>query len=373
MSILDKTPYSGLETTPGRKNVMQFLSRKTKTLLGVDISSSAVKLVEFSMKNGCFRLENYVIGELPSSAVMERTRIEIGTVGNAIRLAMSMLKPGTKEAAVAIPGSAVITKIIEMDMQMNDSDIESQITVDADKYFPRTLGDVAIDFERQAQVDPRSGVVNVLLTACRKEEVSARAAALQSGGLIARVVDTETCAMERAFQLLLAQLAGGRTHTVAVLDIGASITTMHVLLQGRTIYAREQFFGGRQLVDDVQRRFELSAMEAKTAIRLGTLSDEYKHKILLPFKGALVQHISRSLEFFYSSSQYIDIDQIVLAGGVAAIHGLAEIVHEKLDKPAIVANPFRDIAVGSKVNRSLLVNDGPALMTACGLAMRSRY
>jgi type IV pilus assembly protein PilM len=342
-------------------------------MLGVDINSSAVKLLELSLNDGCYRLESYVIHPLPLKALVDQNICDIDAVGDAIRQALSILKPATKEAAVAVAGSAVITKIIEMSAAMNDSEMENQIIVEADQYIPYPLSEVAIDFERQEQADPRSDLVDVLLAACRKENVESRVAALQSGGLVARVVDIEAYAMERAFSLLQGQLAGADPHTVAILDIGATITTLHVLLGGRTIYTREQLFGARQLVEDVQRRFGLSAIEAETAIRRGTLADEYEQEILAPFKDTVVQQISRSLQFFFSSSQYNDVDQIILAGGVAAIDGLAGLVREQLATPAMVANPFQDIATGSKVNKTLLANDAPALMIACGLAMRSKY
>lgn len=353
--------------------MLQFLSKKTKTLLGVDISSTAVKLLEFSLSNGRYRIENYVIRQLPFNAVVEKNISDIDAVGDAIRQALSILKPATKEAAVAVAGSAVITKIIEMSAAMNDSEMENQIIVEADQYIPYPLSEVAIDFERQEQSDSKSDFVDVLLAACRKENVESRVGALQSGGLVARVVDIEAYAMERAFGLLRGQLANVDAHTVAILDIGATITTLHVLLEGKTIYTREQLFGGRQLVEDVQRRFGLSAVEAESSIRRGTLPEEYEQEILAPFKDAAVQQVSRSLQFFFSSSQYNDVDQIILAGGVAAIDGLAGLIREQLATPAMVANPFQDIAIGSKVNKTLLNNDAPALMIACGLAMRSKY
>ncbi len=353
--------------------MLQFLSRKTRTLLGVDINSSAVKLLELSLSNGRYRLENYVIRPLPVNAVMEKNISDIDAVGDAIRQALSILKPATKEAAVAVPGSAVIMKTIEISASLNDTEMENQIIVEADQYIPYPLSEVAMDFERQEQADPRSDFVDVLLAACRKENVESRVAALQSGGLVARVVDIEAYAMERAYSLLQGQLAGADPHNVAILDIGAPITTLHVLLEGRTIYTREQHFGGRQLVEDVQRRFGLSAIEAETGIRRGTLPDEYEQEILVPFKDAAVQQISRSLQFFFSSSQYNDVDHIILAGGVAAIDGLAGLVWQQLATPVLVANPFQDIATGNKVNKTLLAKDAPALMIACGLAIRSEY
>ena len=353
--------------------MLEFLSRKSKTLLGVDISSTAVKLLELSLTNGKYRIENYVIRQLPANAVVEKNISDIDAVGDCISQAVSMLKPATKEAAVAVAGSAVITKIIEMNAAMSDDEMENQIIVEADQYIPYPLSEVAIDFERQESTDPNSDFVDVLLAACRKENVESRVGAMQSGGLNALVVDIEAYAMERAFGLLVDQLQGSDPQTVAIIDIGATVTTLHVLLNGKTIYTREQLFGGRQLIEDVQRRFGLSAVEAETAIRRGTLPEEFEHEILSPFKDLVVQQVSRSLQFFFSSSQYNDVDQIILAGGVAAIDGLSELVREQLATPALVANPFLNLATGSKVNKTLLTNDAPALMIACGLAMRSKY
>ena len=199
--------------------MLEFLSRKSKTLLGVDISSTAVKLLELSLQNGKYRIENYVIRQLPPNAVVEKNISDIDAVGESIRQAVSLLKPGTKEAAVAVAGSAVITKIIEMNASMTDSEMENQIIVEADQYIPYPLSEVAIDFERQDSGDGSSDFVDVLLAACRKENVESRVGALESGGLSAKVVDIEAYAMERAFGLLQAQLAAFDPQTVAILTV----------------------------------------------------------------------------------------------------------------------------------------------------------
>jgi type IV pilus assembly protein PilM len=347
--------------------------KKPKNLLGVDISSTAVKLLELSHVNGRYQIENYVIRPLPVNAVLEKNINDPAAVGESIRQAVSILKPATREAAVAVAGSAVITKVIEMNAALNDAEMENQIIVEADQYIPYPLGEVAIDFERMEQTDTESDFVDVLLAACRKENIESRVGALEAGGLIARVVDIEAYAIERAYELLAEQLQGVDVRTVAIIDIGATVTTLHVLLNGKTIYTREQLFGGRQLVEDVQRRFGLSATEAETAIKRHSLPEEYQAEILMPFKEAAAQQASRSLQFFFSSSQYNDVDYIVLAGGVAAISGLGDMVEDNLGSPVLTGNPFLNLAAGSKVNKTMLSNDAPSLMIACGLAMRSRY
>ena len=177
--------------------------------------------------------------------------------------------------------------------------------------------------------------------------------------------------MERAFSLIQHQLDLDEESTVAVVDIGATMTTLSVLHNGQTIYTREQLFGGKQLTDEIMRRYGLPLEEAGLAKKQGGLPDDYEPEVLEPFKDAVVQQVARSLQFFFSSSQYNDVDHIILAGGVSSMEGLAEIVQEKLGTPSTVANPFAEMSISSRVNAVALSSDAPAMMIACGLALRS--
>jgi type IV pilus assembly protein PilM len=159
--------------------------------------------------------------------------------------------------------------------------------------------------------------------------------------------------------------------TIAMVDIGASMTTLSVFAGGESVYTREQLFGGKQLTDEIMNRYDLSFEEAGRAKKQGGLPHDYEREVLEPFREAVVQQVSRSLQFFFSSSDYTKLDCVVLCGGVAAIDGLAEIIGERLSTPTIVANPFADMSVGSRVNAQALAKDAPAMMVACGLAMRS--
>ena len=149
------------------------------------------------------------------------------------------------------------------------------------------------------------------------------------------------------------------------------MTTLSVLADDRSIYTREQLFGGKQLTEEIQRRYSLSFEEAGLAKKQGGLPDDYEAEVLQPFKEAVLQQVTRSLQFFFSSSQYDDVDYIVLAGGTASIEGLAEMIENKLGTPTVIANPFVDMSIASKVDANALANDAPAMMIACGLAMRS--
>lgn len=344
--------------------------RKSTNLLGVDISSTSVKILQLSGSSDKYKLENYVIRPLPLNSVVEKNISDLDAVGDCIASAIGMLKPSIREAAVAVAGSAVITKTIEMNAALTDNEMENQIVVEADQYIPYPLDEVAIDFERQSLSDRSTDLVEVLLAACRKENVDSRVGALEIGGLETKVVDIEAYAIERAFELLNNQIGAGDDQTVAIVDIGSTMTTLNVILSGRTIYTREQMFGGNQMVEEVVRRFGLTAAEAESAIKRGGLPEEYDEEILNPFKLSVVKQVSQTLQFFFSSSHYNEVDYVVLAGGVAAIEGLSDMIQENLSTPVMLANPFKDLDVSSKVNKTLLRNDAPALLIACGLAMR---
>jgi len=246
-----------------------------------------------------------------------------------------------------------------------------QLTLEADQYIPYPLEEVAIDFEVQGPSPEREGQVEVLLAACRRETIDARVEAIEAAELTPRIMDVEAYAMERAFFLLQSQFDLSAQSTVAVVDIGATMTTLSVLNNGQTIYTREQLFGGKQLTDEIMRRYGLPLEEAGLAKKQGGLPDDYEPEVLDPFKDAVVQQVARSLQFFFSSSQYNDVDQIILAGGVASMDGLEELVQEKLGTPTAVANPFASMSVSSRVNAVALSSDAPAMMIACGLALRS--
>ena len=345
--------------------------RKATLVLGLDISSTTVKLLELSYSGDRYRVESYAVSSLPLDAVIEKNVNDVDGVANAIRSVVAQSRTKLKTVAAAVAGSSVITKMIDMPEGLSDDDMETQLTLEADQYIPYPLDEVAIDFEVQGASPEREAQVEVLLAACRSETIDARVEAIESAEMAAKIVDVEAYAMERAFSLIQNQLALDEDSTVAVVDIGATMTTLSVLNNGQTIYTREQLFGGKQLTDEIMRRYGLPLEEAGLAKKQGGLPDDYEPEVLEPFKDAVVQQVARSLQFFFSSSQYNDVDHIILAGGVSSMEGLAELVQEKLGTPSTVANPFADMAISSRVNAVALSSDAPAMMIACGLALRS--
>ncbi|RUL64087.1 pilus assembly protein PilM [Dyella dinghuensis] len=350
---------------------MGLLTPKKPPLVGVDISSTAVKLLQLSQAGGRYRVEHYAIEPLPPNAVVEKNIVEVEAVGEAIRRALARSGAKVKHASAAVAGSAVITRIVPMAAELSEDDLESQIMVEANQYIPYPIEEVSLDFEVLGPVRDNPEMNNVLLAASRTENVDMRVAALDLGGLTAEIIDVEAFAMENAFTMISDQLNVGRDALVAVVDIGATMTTLSVLKNQRTIYSREQVFGGKQLTDEIMRRYGLSYEEAGRAKRKGGLPESYEAEALQPFKESLVQQISRLLQFFYAGSEYSKVDQVVLAGGCASIDGINTMLEEQLGLPCVVANPLARMSLSNRVQAQSLTQDAPALMIAVGLAMRS--
>jgi type IV pilus assembly protein PilM len=317
---------------------------KTPPLLGVDISSTAVKLLQLSQTGGRYRVEHYAVEPLPPNAVVEKNIVEVEAVGEAIKRALTRSGARARHAAAAVAGSAVITKVIPMQANLSDDEMDDQIQVEAGQYIPYPIEEVSLDFEVLGPVKDNPEMVQVLLAASRTENVDVRIAALDMGGLTAQVVDVEAFAMENAFRLISDQLSVPKDALVALVDVGATMTTLNVLRNQRSIYTREQVFGGKQLTDEVMRRYGLSYEEAGLAKRQGGLPESYEVEVLEPFKEAMVQQVSRLLQFFYAGSEFNRVDQIVLAGGCASIPGIAEMVEEQLGvQTVMILRPIHGI------------------------------
>lgn len=350
---------------------MGLISKTQTPFVGVDISSTAVKLLQLSRSGNRYRVEHYAVEPLPINAVVEKNIVEVEAVGEAIRRAVNRSGAKTKFAAAAVAGSAVITKVIPMPADLDEGEMEAQIELEAVNYIPYPIEEVNLDFEVLGPMPNSPEMVQVLLAASRSENVELRQSALELGGLTAKVIDVEAFAIENAFDLIVGDLPIPDDGLVALVDIGATMTTLNILRRGRSLYSREQVFGGKQLTDEIMRRYGLSYDEAGMAKRRGGLPDDYELEVLEPFKEAAVQQISRLLQFFYAGSEFNRIEQIVLAGGTAVLPGLYSMVEEQLGVSTIIANPLAQMTLGPRVQAQTLAQDAPALMIATGLALRS--
>jgi type IV pilus assembly protein PilM len=345
---------------------------KAPPLFGMDISSSAVKMVELAdAGKGAYRVDRYAIEPLPKDSVLDGNIANLESVAEAVRRAWKKLATRTKNVALALPTAAVITKKIICPAGLREGDLELQVEGEANQYIPFALDEVNLDFQVLGPAPSGPEEVEVLIAASRKEKVEDRVAVAEAAGLKALVMDVESYAMQTAFELVRQQLPNeGRDQNVAVVDIGASIMNITVLRNDQAVYSREQQFGGNQLTLDIARHYGLSSEEAENAKRSGGLPDSFDAEVLRPFMENAALEIQRAMQFFFTSTQFNSIEHILLTGGTSTLAGFEDVVSSRSRINAMVANPFANMSISPRIQLKKLISDAPALMIACGLAMR---
>ena len=349
-------------------------ARKQRALLGVDIGSSAVKLVELSPASASrpehFRVQSLAFEPLPPHTLVEKKIADVSRVSEAVAAALQRSRSKTKRAVVAVAGSAVITKVLSLSAELSDAEMEAQIQLEADQYVPYPLEEVNLDFDVLGPTEGSAGMVDVLLAASRQENVDDRVASLELAGLSVEIVDIESNAVENAGGVFLGASKPGTARLSAVADIGAATTTLHVLRGGQSIYAREQSFGGQQLVEEVQRRFGLEREEALAQLATMPIPHQLQLDVLGPFQEALARQLARALQFFYSTSAFSQVDEVFLTGGATQVPEIAQHISERLALPVRLADPFAGMALSADLDQVLLQHGRSAMLIAVGLAMR---
>ncbi|MCX7062215.1 MAG: pilus assembly protein PilM [Nevskia sp.] len=347
--------------------------KASRELIGLDISSSAVKLLELARRGDRYSVESFAIEQLPHGAVTDRQITDPKAVAEVITRAINRAGTRNRQAAVAVAGSSVITKVIAMSAALSDNDMEEQIKAEADQYIPYPIDEVNLDFQVLGPSARDRESVDVLLAACRKEQVESRIAALEIAGLTPLVVDIEAYALENVCELLTHQMpANGVGKTVAVVDVGASTTSLLVLHDLQSVYTRDQAYGGRQLTEDIMRFYGMSYEEAGKAKRLGNLPANYESEVLNHFIADMAQQIDRSLQFFFAAaSRHNVIDQLILGGGCAHIPGIDVAIQKRLQIPCVIAQPFAKMNIGNRAKPAQLGQDQASLLIAAGLALRA--
>jgi type IV pilus assembly protein PilM len=345
---------------------------KAKPLIGMDISSSAVKMVEIvDAGKGALRVERYAIEPLPKDAVVDGNITNLEVVVEAVKRAWKKLATNTKNVAMALPTAAVITKKIVVPAGLRDDELGIQVETEANQYIPFALDEVNLDYQLVGPAPSSAEEVEVLIAASRKEKVEDRVAVAQAAGLKSLVMDVESYAIQTAFDLIKKQFPDdGREQNIALIDIGANVMNVTVLRNDQSVYTREQAFGGSQLTQEIMRQYGMSQEEAENAKRGGGLPDSYEAEILQPFLENLALEVQRAMQFFFTSTQYSTIEHVLLTGGSAVIPGLDDIVGSRSQVNTQVANPFASMQISKLIQPKKLLVDAPSLMVACGLAMR---
>lgn len=347
-------------------------SRQSAPMLGLDISSSSVKLVELGQdKFGNLMLQNCAIVPLERGWIVDGNIEKFDEVAEAVRRLITKSGTKTKNVAMALPPSAVITKKIVLPGGLSDQELELQVESEANQYIPFPLDEVSLDFCIVGPSANSAGDVEVLIAASRREKVQDIQGLAEAAGLKPIIVDVESYASRLATGRLISQMPNkGIDSIVALFEVGAMTTSMQVIRNDEVLYDRDQAFGGAQLTQMIVRQYGFSLEEAESKKRSGDLPEDYASTVLKPFVESLVQEIGRALQFFFTSTTHNKVDKVLLAGGSAALPGLTDAVTLQTTFACSVANPFEGMEMGGNVRLSRMTREAPSYLTSCGLALR---
>ncbi len=341
-------------------------------MLGIDISTSSVKLVELSRnRSGELVLERCAMEPLERGWIVDGNIEKFDEVADALRRLVRKSGSKTKQVALALPASAVITKKIILPGGLTDKELEAQVESEANQYIPFSLDEVSLDFCVIGPSATSVGDMEVLIAASRKEKVSDRQGLAEAAGLKPVVMDVESYASRLAAGRVIESLPNqGADALVALFELGSLTTSMQVIRNDEVLYERDQAFGGAQLTQLIVRQYGFSADEAEAKKRSGELPEDYRQAVLDPFVDTLAQEVGRALQFFFTSTPFNKVDHILLAGGSAALAGLTEAVTQQTSFNCMVINPFDTMEMGSSVQARKISREAPAYLTSTGLALR---
>ncbi len=353
---------------------MGLFSRSPKKLLGIDISSSAVKLVEVSRASvrgqWLYKVEAFATTAIPEGVVESKRINDPGVVGDAIRDVVTRSGTSAKRAATALSGSSIISRVIQLPSGLSESEMEAMVALEADQYIPQHIDEVRYDFDVLGANAVNADSVDVLLAASRGDVVDDLMNALEVGGLTPEIVDAEPYAVEHCYQLLMQDDASASMDSNTVIaDIGARVMDVHVLHHGNMVQTREYAIGGNQLTSDIQKAYGLGYDEAERQKCYGKATAGYEEMVIAPFVKRLTQELRGALQIYQAKDEGAAIGQILLAGGSANLPGVAALLEQQLALPVKVWDPFAKMQFSKKVDIDRLRSQAPALAVACGLTL----
>jgi type IV pilus assembly protein PilM len=349
---------------------LKLFAKKTDPVIGLDIGSTSVRLIQLSSQGSGYRIDHFAIEPLGQGVVVDKAVQDVEAISSAISKAVKSSGTRAKSCAIAVSGSAVFTKTISLPADLAAADIESQVQIEANQYIPYPLDEVSLDFEVLGPSPRNADLMDILLAASKSENIESRQDAIDTAGLKAKVVDVEAFAIANAFELIRKRDGVNRSQAVGIFDIGYDLTTLLVVKGGQVIYTRDHPFGGHQLVEEIQRRYDMTALQASFFERNEDAPEDFEEEVLEPFQLNIVHQISRALQFYASSNEYSNINTIYLSGGAASLKGLAPMVQQELGMTTRVADPVTGLDIAHNVAITVLKRNANNLMIAMGLALR---
>mgnify|MGYP003393206513 CR=1 FL=1 len=348
------------------------LGRKYPPVIGLDISSSSVKLVELGQDDsGAYILERFAAESFEKGWITDGQIEKFDEVADAVRRVVTKSGTKTKDVVMAMPQSSVITKKIMLPAGLREEELELQVESEANQYIPFSLDEVSLDFCVVGPSPTSVGDVEVLIAASRKDRVQDRQGLAEAAGLRPVVLDIESHASRLAMSRIVSALPNeGHDALIALFEIGADTTSLKVLRDDEMLYDRDQAFGGSQLTQLISRQYGFFFEEAEQKKLASDLPEDYEQQILAPFVDSLSQEIGRALQYFFTSTPHHKVHYVMLSGGTATLPGLKDRVTELTGFASMIVNPFDNMKLGAAVRESKLHREAPSYLTACGLAMR---
>jgi type IV pilus assembly protein PilM len=349
-----------------------FLQRGAPPMLGVDIGSSRVKIVELGPgRDNALLLLAYAVEHVEERAIVEGNIENAEMVAAALTRALRRLDSRTRTAAIAMPASAVITKKITLPAGMTEDEYEAEVESEASQYIPFAIDEVNLDFEVLGPAPGGAEAVEVLIAASRKDRIEDRVAVAQMCGLQPTVMDIDSHAAMRAFEYVqTVSPSHEKGEVVAVFDVGHALTRTIVWCDGETLFEREQAFGGQQLAQELVRTYGMTDEEAEKAKLSGEVPGDARQTVVEPFIEQGAGNVARVLQVFFASTSKSQVDRILLTGGSCVVPGLAEAISRRVKVPVAILDTLQGIEIAGTINEARLRADAPSLLTAFGLAMR---
>ena len=332
-------------------------------LVGVDIGPGFIKLLKMDKSDDFGFVEAFAYVPLAEGAIAKDEIQDLAAVSTALRLAFDAAQVKSKSVALAIPRASVIIKTIAISKKLSSVDIESRAWVEANHHFPDLVGDIYLDFDILGPSSQDSAQWDLLLVACRKDQIKPYLDLLQSNGLKTEVIDVNCYALERALSLIKGRLPPLKT--LALLNLDYNNSSLIVLHEEQMIYAHDHSFEGLHFATQVRQFLEQNPSINKD--QADALAKVSAYQDIL--KARLTAHLRHSMHFFYSSRPHITIQKLVLSGDCAALPYLQDFIQKETGIDTILANPFEGMELASSINEQMLKEHASALMLCSGLAL----
>lgn len=344
---------------------------RSKGVVGLDIGSSTIKMVELKeKKEGQYQLVRLGVEPLSPEAIVDGSIMDSSLVVDAIQKLTQQTGVKAQSFATSVSGHSVIIKKIQLP-NMAPEELAESIQWEAEQHIPFDINDVRLDYVILSGDEPGRDDMDVLLVAVKREKVNDYVSVISQSGKNPVVVDVDAFSLQNAYEL---NYDLDPLKNVALINMGAGVTNINIIARGQSVFWRDISFGGNQFTEGLQREFNLSFDQAELLKRgqaTGPYGPAEARKVLDAVSVEMANEIQKTFDFFGATSSEGPVDELILSGGCALTPNLQEVLRERFGVPTEMLNPFRRVqAKESDFNREWLNTIAPMLAISVGLAIR---